>query len=145
LRSFLHVMTDIQYSEEIERQLAKLRADHANVEGHPFENFLCPMLLRDERVPLCLGHIINEALPNSYRGTVVQRQDVDNFYGSHFEAEFTSRFQLMKMDPSDALANPDMSRRIRPRILVNGEKWQHYADQQVVPRGHTRIELDIGK
>jgi hypothetical protein len=137
--------TDIAYSEEIERQLAAMRADHEKVEGYPFKGFLCPILLRDERVPLCLAHIVNEAIPNTYRGTVVQRQDVDNFYGSRFEADFTNRIQMMGMDAGDILADPTMCRRMQARILVDGEEWRHYSDQENVPSGHTQIELDIGK
>jgi len=35
-----------------------------------------------------MGHIINEAFHGSPKSWVVQRQDVDRFYGSRFEADF---------------------------------------------------------
>lgn len=65
--------------------ITHFRADYASVRGEPFRNFYCPILHVDENVPLSAGHII----PRSLGGTtkVLQRRDVDNWFGSFFEAE----------------------------------------------------------
>lgn len=65
--------------------IEKLRADFESVKGKPFRYFYCPILHVDENVPLTKGHIV----PKSLGGTskVLQRTDVDNGFGSFFEAE----------------------------------------------------------
>lgn len=65
--------------------IAHYRADYTSVRGEPFRHFYCPILHVDEDVPLSRGHII----PKSLGGTtkVWQRRDLDNGFGSFFEAE----------------------------------------------------------
>ena len=62
-----------------------LKADYESVTGKSFQHFFCPILHVDEDVPLTKGHIV----PGSLGGTsrVLQRADVDNGFGSFFEAE----------------------------------------------------------
>ena len=62
-----------------------LRVDFKLATGKSFEHFFCPILHVDEDAPLTRGHII----PGSLGGTsrVLQRSDVDNGFGSFFEAE----------------------------------------------------------
>jgi hypothetical protein len=55
--------------------------------GNPFKCFYCPILQTDEETELCMGHIVNKSIPNSCRKCVVQRKDVDGFYGVVVEAE----------------------------------------------------------
>ena len=58
-------------------------------------DFLCPILQLEERVPLCKGHIVPKAVRG--RTWVVQRKDVDNFYGSFAEADFIHGVRLRAM------------------------------------------------
>ena len=51
-------------------RLEALRADYAQVAGKPFSHFYCPLLFRDEHVPLCEAHIVNKALHQTGRGGV---------------------------------------------------------------------------
>ena len=69
----------------LETRLEELRADFEAVTGRPFKHFYCPVLHVDQDVPLARGHVI----PKSLGGTskVLQREDVDNEFGSLFEAE----------------------------------------------------------
>ena len=46
------------------------------------------ILYKDEDVALCKAHVINQASQNVSRVWTVQRQDIDNFHGSNFEADF---------------------------------------------------------
>jgi hypothetical protein len=57
------------------------RRDFASVEGKSFKHFHCPILHIDEQYDLQRGHIINEAFKGSPGSWVVQRTDVDSFYG----------------------------------------------------------------
>ena len=73
-------------SEEMTRQLARLRADYLEVEKKPLKRFYCPIIGQDdENADLCLGHVIHQKIPNSSRKTIVQRKDVDGFYGRLLE------------------------------------------------------------
>jgi hypothetical protein len=93
-----------------------------------------------------MGHIVNEACPNSFKGRVVQREDVDNFYGQFVEAKFTSNVQARSMSLAEALRDPKMSKKLRPKICVNGEMWEHYEDRGTdVPAGHTRLAVHVGE
>ncbi|PQV62436.1 hypothetical protein B1R32_13611 [Abditibacterium utsteinense] len=72
--------------------LEALRADFKNVTGRPFEHFYCPILQRDGPAELCMGHVVNKAFFDTSNRVsercILQRKDVDNFYGSHFEPRF---------------------------------------------------------
>ena len=48
--------------------------------------FLCPILMKEEVTVLCRGHITPKSIGGT--GTVLQRQDVDSFFGSFVEADF---------------------------------------------------------
>jgi hypothetical protein len=131
-------------SEPIESQLKALREDYANVTGIPFEHFYCPILFEDAPAPLCMGHIVNESCPNSFRGRVVQRADVDNFFGSLAEADFTSLIQAQSMHRNDVLYHPTLSKKLRPKITVDGKEWKHYQDRGPKAPDHSRLAVQIG-
>src|SRR2546429_236557 len=102
-------MSALGRSKDIERQRSFLREDCTRVIGRPFKDFLCPILLTDEPVPLCMGHIINKACPNSFGGRIVQRADLDSFYGALAESDFTANIQARSMGgPEEALRDPTL-------------------------------------
>ena len=63
------------------------------------EKFLCPILFLNEKTELCKGHIV----PRSAGGTnwVVQRKDVDNFFGSFAGADFAHGLKLRGLSSSN--------------------------------------------
>jgi hypothetical protein len=137
---------EFQPSHRIEENLKVLREDYARVEGKSFDHFFCPILFKDEDVPLCMGHIVNEAIPNSFGGCVVQRQDVDNWYGALAEADFVNHIQIRSMNPDEILGDPSSRRKYRPQMVVNGEVWEHYEYQgEKFPDHHTPVSFQIGK
>jgi hypothetical protein len=77
------------------RNLDWLRADYLRTQGHPFEHFYCPMLMKDEPTDLMLGHVANVKFEDVPEYKLVQRKDIDGWYGSMFEADFLNlvRFQ----------------------------------------------------
>ena len=78
------------------------------------EKFLCPILFLNEKTELCKGHII----PRSAGGTnwVVQRKDVDNFFGSFAGADFAHGRKLRVLSSSndmlDYVSKHKMARKI---------------------------------
>lgn len=65
--------------------IEQLKADFESVTGKPFRHFFCPILHVDEEVALCRGHVVPESLGG--KAKVLQRADVDQGFGSFFEAE----------------------------------------------------------
>jgi hypothetical protein len=130
-------------SEAMRVQLSELRADYTVREGKPFRHFFCPMLLRDDDVELCMGHVINEKIPNSSGARVVQRKDVDGFYGRAFEPDFMTILEMHQAPRKDAIFDPALSRKAKPKIMVDGEECPHYLYRGTkVPSDHTGIQLE---
>jgi len=93
-----------------------------------------------------MGHIINEACPNSFNGCVVQRSDVDGFYGSLVESDFTTNIQARSMGgPEKALRDPAMRKKMGLKFVVDGEELEHYEYRGVDVPGHTPIAMHIGE
>ncbi len=128
-------------NSEIERKLEELRSDYRQVVGSTFSHFFCPILFRDDDVDLCRAHIVNRAFPDSDRRWTVQRADVDNFYGSSFEGEFTE-IQYHGSQPLEQFfANPDLSRRFRPQVLLGESVVPHYVAHGPIPAHYTGVLL----
>ena len=84
--------------------IARLNADFESVRGEPFQYFYCPILHVDENVQLTRGHIIPKSLGG--KSTVLQRADVDNRFGSFFEAEALDAIKLgLDGDPLEFVLN----------------------------------------
>ena len=93
-----------------EKHLAKLKEDYNAVAGGPWNHFVCPILHVDEDVPLIRAHVINKAFSNSDRSWTVQRKDVDNFFGSCFEADFLAIEKKIGRSPIELFANKNLRR-----------------------------------
>jgi hypothetical protein len=117
----------------VEQKLNMLRSDYQTVVGTPFSHFYCPILFRDEDVDLCRAHIINRAFPNSGRNWTVQRADVDNFYGRIFEGDFVDIQYRGKQLAEHIIGDPDLSKKLHPRIRMGGEVVEHFAAHGPVP------------
>jgi len=129
-------------SGEIQRKLRTLRSDYLEVTGKPFANFFCPVLFRDEEVPLCRAHILNAAFPNSSRNWTVQRADVDNFFGHAFESDFVDIQYQDQSIAERALGDPTLSRKLRPRIRIDGEEVEHFITTGPIPTHFTEARVE---
>ena len=97
--------------------LEELREDFESVRGKPFEYFYCPILHIDEDVPLTKGHVVPESMGG--RSKVLQRRDIDNGFGSFFEAEAADAIvHGIDGDPLDIVfrGDPDELRKIGRRF-----------------------------
>src|SRR5208337_2439289 len=75
-------------TQRAKNRLELHRANYETVMGSPFEHFFCPILFSDVPAELIRGHVINEAFKGSSKAWVIQRGEVDRFYGGFFEGDF---------------------------------------------------------
>lgn len=126
----------------VQSKLEMLRADYSQVRGHPFAFFYCPILFKDEDAPLCRGHIVNEAFPNSASDWTVQRKDIDNFYGSAFEADFLAFRYHEERSIGNALTDRKLSKKLNPQILLNDKQVDYYFPGHDLPEQFTRLDIE---
>jgi hypothetical protein len=130
-------------AEELAHQLNSLRIDYQTICGKPFDHFFCPILFKDEPTELCLGHIVNEKMPASSGIRVVQRKDVDGFYGHAFESHFTPLVQAQAKNFKGVLFDEELSKKMRPRIQADGEDVKHHLYRGHMSDDQTGISLEV--
>jgi len=121
----------------VAKKIQDLNADYSAVAGKPVTHFFCPILYRDEKVPLCKAHLVNTAFGGPKKWTV-QRKDVDNFYGSIFESDFVD-LRHKGRRPDEVLADASLSKRMRPEFVVDDRRVEHYVPKGPVPRDYTSL------
>lgn len=122
----------------------RLAVDYWEVTGAPYRHFLCPILLVDDGVPLCKAHLVNQAFKDAPPTWTVQRQDVDNFFGSTVEAEFTVLQDARSGAQFEQLTDPQKRRRLRTAILLDGEPVEHFLPREAVPERFTVVDIEAG-
>jgi hypothetical protein len=122
---------------EMTQKLATLRSDYEARVGRPFSHFYCPILFMDEAVDLCKAHIVNANFPDSVRSWTIQRTDVDNFYGSTFESDFVDIQYRGKDVAESILADPRLSKKLRPKIRLGDEDIKYFVASGPVPEHFT--------
>jgi hypothetical protein len=130
------------HKNKMARDLRVLQADFTEATGAPFKEFYCPILFKDEATKLSIGHVVNERIPNSSRATVVQRRDVDNWYGSMFESDFVAFLEAKDSSLHDVMSKPHISHRLRPRISLEGKHIRHYPAKGRIAQEHTPLLLE---
>jgi hypothetical protein len=128
--------------EEVEQTISQMQSDYMHVTGKPFDHFYCPLLFKDEEVPLCMGHVISKTLPNCCRYKVVQRADIDNWYGSLSEGEYGTVKEILAGGLREVVFNNDLNKKVRPTIRMGNKEYEtyRYREGKASPN-HVRIEL----
>lgn len=129
-------------STSVQPKLEGLRTDYNQFRGHPFAYFYCPILFRDEDVSLCKAHIINQAFPDSTPDWTVQRKDVDNFYGSAFEADFIAFRYHEDRSIGNALTDKTLSKKLNPQILLDDKQVGYFFSNRDLPEHFTRLDIE---
>lgn len=124
---------------KLQAKLEKLNVDYQSIKGQSFSHFFCPILFRDDEVELCEGHIINQAFPKTSRAWIVQRKDVDNFYGQ-IESEFVA-LQYRDKTPVDMLLDKKLSRLFKPQIFDKNKPIDSFISSGNVPEKFTKLEI----
>ena len=83
------------------------------------KDFHCPILQRAEAAILCKGHIVSKSVHG--RRWVVQRKDIDNFYGSFAEAGFIHGVRLRSKPTFDDAVDYVITQRLAARADLSIE------------------------
>lgn len=121
------------------------RADFEKVTGQPFRNFYCPILHEDAPGELCMGHVVNDCIPNSCRSQVLQRKDVDGWFGSLFESRFAAFLIGKKVGITGVFTDSALHGQLRPHVEVDGEKVEHYFPKGHKANSHPGVRLVFGE
>ena len=82
-----------------ESKLQELRSFYHAQTGEQMNYFVCPITLREGKADLCDGHVLNKAFDAS-QATVIQREDIDNYFGQTIEPGAILRVQAEgSLDP----------------------------------------------
>ncbi len=132
---------------EIDNELSWLRIDYSKNGGdsRPFRYFFCPILWKDEPATLCQGHIVNQSIPSSNNAWVIQRADVDSFYGTIAEAQFTTIVNAEGVNVDKLIANPQLRKKIPFKVAVNGKDYAHYEVFDNVATDHPTVTILDGE
>lgn len=124
----------------LKQRISKLRSDFEEVTGDSFDHFYCPLLFKDENVPLCRAHVINQVFPGSDRAWTIQRSDVDSFFGTNFEADFTAVKDIQgSADPERYFTNPNP--RLRSRLFAGEQEVEYFIAEDTVPDQFSLMEV----
>ena len=126
---------------KLEKRLEQLRSDFVSLTGTPFKHFFCPILFVDEDAALCKGHVVNQAFPNSTRRWTVQRKDVDSFYGSRFEGDFTTLLYKEGETLASVLFDKKLLRSFDVTLTADGEPAAYYVAKGDIHEHFTGLEL----
>ncbi len=141
-------MTTALDAAEQDRRLKGLTKDLRTRGIEMRRRFFCPILMVDEPAELCRGHV----LPRAVGGNtwVVQRKDVDSFYGSFADADFGHGLKLRTSDPDQMLRHV-RKHKLWKRITVEDPhvppaRPRIDARMQGVANGnyHVRLRFDVG-
>src|SRR2546423_63622 len=67
-------------------ELAGLIADYSVVTGRTTQSFVCPITFRTTGT-LSHGHVLNHAIRDAARATVIQYKEVDSYFGATVEPD----------------------------------------------------------
>jgi len=129
-------------NSKAKKKLEVLRADYCSIVGRQFNHFYCPILFRDVATSLCRAHIINSGFRNSDRTWTIQREDVDNFFGAFVESDFLAIQERGKHDLRDILTDKDLSRLLRPRVVLDGETVEYFIPRGPVPPDFSPVSVE---
>lgn len=125
--------------------LENLKKDFKRITETTFNYFYCPILFCDEETELCKGHIVNQAFGRSHSEWIIQRKDVDNFYGIHFEADFIGiQYIDRRLDILNSFSDRNHLSLFRPKITRNGQPVPYYpfSEKLKTPKDHTPIIIE---
>src|SRR5438105_4415316 len=75
---------------------------------------------------LFVSGTVNKTFPQTTRKTVIQRQDVDGFYGRVFERDFQDAVSLFGKSPADVFFDAELRNKVQIDLFLDGEKVEWY-------------------
>jgi hypothetical protein len=113
--------------ERNKQKLHRLAADYNLATGRTVKHFYCPILLIDESTEFCDGHIVPESIGGGK--TILQRKDVDGFYGRVVESGFVSAFRLQGATVSEIMTQPHLCKAVDVNFHADGRPIRHYFEK----------------
>lgn len=99
------------------------RDNYYELTGEWSSGFICPITLKDTRCEeLCVGHVLNQGIRQASRRTVLQRRDVDNYFGTTLEPDLIKYLNFPIMTPAEHMAK---ARRLTI-TLPSGERTEAF-------------------
>lgn len=126
-------------NKEIQKQLKLLKSDYEKVSNRTWRHFFCPILHQDEKTELCRGHVINQSFKDSDRSWVVQRSDVDSFFGTLFESEFSLLEELDHLNVDEILENSTKSKHFKPFFTADDQPIDYYRSKDKTPNHFSKV------
>ena len=119
--------------EKLLREVERLRSERS------FKHFRCPILGVDEPAELCRGHVVPTGLgqTGSKNAWVVQRKDVDNFFGATIHRAIHTLDKAAEMSTIDMICDKDVSKKAGAEFLIEGEPVGHHVVNPKVPSGES--------
>jgi hypothetical protein len=119
------------------QELARINADYTTLTGNPVRKFVCPITLADDPwADLCDGHILNKSIKTARRATVIQRQDVDGYFGQTIEPD------LVRFLNIPVVHFVELFRGTRPTVtLPSGEKTEFFFAGRNAGRKYQQVDL----
>jgi hypothetical protein len=72
----------------------------------------------------------------------VQRKDVDGFFGRVFESDFARSVRVQSSSSvADVLRDPDLTKKLRPRVHIDGRECEHHHDRGDSSATHSPVLL----
>jgi hypothetical protein len=140
--------------DKLERRRQALAREYEELYGQPVSHFFCPLMQTDKPGELCKAHVINKSIKGTGNKWVVQRQDIDNFYGEKFEGEFVDFVHiseqglggLFRKDEAESATELKVRKKLVPFITADDEPvpYHPYRPRQHVAPGHSPFELVDG-
>ena len=88
-----------------------------------------------------MGHVINASIPNSCRKTVVQRKDIDGFYGTLFEGDFATAINAKSTDREKIIFDPKLRRLIPWKVKIAGKEIKAYEPVKGKDPMHPTVQI----
>ena len=136
---------DADMDNGFQQKLSILKRDYESVTGDSWNHFYCPILYMDDNTELCRAHVINKGFQEADRSWTIQRKDVDNYYGTLFEADFLALERIGEPLVEESLTDRNVARQFRPELVRDGEVQDYYfqPDRLSVPETHTTLDFHV--
>lgn len=127
--------------QRLEKELVALQASHVRKCGVRFDHFFCPALWEDTPSELCLGHVFNQSFGHHKRRVVVQRKDVDEFYGKFFEFDVRGFAKTLKKDMDEIVESPELVKYQNFTMFVDNKPVKTLIYDGNMPDGFSKVGL----
>ena len=116
----------------------RFRENYHALTGEWSTGFICPITLKDTpSKELCAGHVLNQGLRQASRRTVLQRRDVDNYFGTTLEPDLIKYLNFRVLTAAEHVAKS----RSLTITLPSGERTEAFFAGPEASNRFMRVDL----